>query len=250
MYIVGLILAFIILIAVVQAYPYDTNPSRVDPRDNPPNHDRPLDGDDGKVKKEDYKLPTCCQGLPPNTPATDITQPLLNPTLPLQKENPLPRIPKWSNDPRVILEHPTLLIEDPPRSHLATLIPHTDFKEGKYGSPSGKELGETIVNVTLPGSRDLCWKYGEVRPPTFHVKGHASLNGTNLIQAAIDPQGDVIPHVFITSWNQNTGEVTLRNDYTNWHGDVTLGYYLLCNYPTDFEDTREVVKQMTYNVSI
>jgi len=250
MYIAGLLLAVIILVVVGIFYPFYPNPSRPNPHTHLPNHDRPLDGDDGNVKKEDFVLPETESALPHINPMTDITQPLLNPVMPSQIENPLPKIPKWSTDPRVILDHPSLLVEYPPRSHLAPLQPHRDFKQGKFGSPTGTHFGEVEVRVMLPTVRNLCWKYGEIRSPTFHLKGNSSIHGYNLVQAAVDPNGDVIPHVFIISWNKFSGEVILRNDYTGWRGNITLGYYLECNYPEDFEDIRNVVKQMSLDIKI
>lgn len=239
MYIAVLLLVMIVLVVILYS---SENP--------PPKHDRPLDGDDGNVKKEDFVLPEPGKAFPSVVPTIDITQPLSSPTLPLETANRLPKIPKYSTDPREILEHPSLLVEYPPRSHLTPLQPQRDFKSGNFGSPTGTHFGEVEVKVTLPTIRNLCWKNGEVKPPTIHLKENGSIHGYNLVQAAIDPNGDVIPHVFIISWNKYTGEVILRNDYTNWRGDINLGYYLECNYPEGFDDVRHVFKQMSYNITI
>lgn len=239
MYLVAFALAFIILVAVVVAYPFQTNPSRQNPHYHESDHDRPLDGDNGELKPEEFdnsRLKTRT-AFPSVVPEIDVTQPLLHPQQPLETQKTRPAIPHGSTDPVDILEHPTLLVEDPPRSHINSFHPVSAI-----GNPVENPFGNKEVTVKLPRLGKLCSQIGIDRPATFHLKGNASIHGTNLVQAAVDPDGQVIPHIYITAWDRHTGEVTLRNDTTNWRGDIVLGYYQECNRPEDFEDEWNVVK--------
>lgn len=229
MYLLILAFSFIILIGLIFAYPHVQNLTY-------PKTDT--------VPQEFVLLTGSTYPLP--VQQIDITQPLLHPVAPAGVHTKPPKVPWGSTDPRDVLDHPQLFAENPNRSHLFTTIPQASDPNAVYGSP----YGDKVITIKLPHSRRLCDQIGEVRPPTFHIRGNAFLNGDHVAHPAIDAEGEVVPHVYITSWNKHTGEVTLRNDYTNWSGDFELGYYQECNTPRTWDDEWNVTQYSSYPVSI
>ena len=194
MYLIAFAFAFIVLAAVVMAYPFKHNPSRV--IDEGANHV------DGKIKPEEVSLPPARKAFPSPVPTIDITQPLLHPVVPTETITRRPPIPHGTTNPVEIMTHPSLLVNDPKRSQLFASIPQGP------GDVHGTPFGDVVVTVKLPTTVNLCKQLGISKPPMFRLRGNAFLHGNHVAHPAIDPEGNVIPHVFITSWNKYTGEVT------------------------------------------
>jgi len=241
MYIVALAISFIVLVAVAMAYPFHHNLSFSDSEKQYATQDSVKK--DSLIKQATDLVPGR-PAFPSPVPEIDITQPLLHPKLPTEEMLARPPLPIGTTDPSLIMQFPTLLVEDPKKSQLRPDLP----QPGK--SPYGTPFGDSTVTVKLPHATKLCEKLGIDRPPMFRLRGDASIHGNHLAHPAIDPEGNVIPHVFITSWNKYTGEVTLRNDVTNWHGVIELGYYQECDYPEDWDDEWYTHKYYSYPISI
>jgi len=233
MMIVAIALSLIIILAFVMGGKPTTsyNPSK-------PFYDQTMDED-----KHDVILPDR-PAFPAVVPQIDITQPLLYPVVP---NDSLTHRPEKSDAvyPASLFDFPCRIDQDP-RNQLYWQHPQSAYRHADLGTP----FGDGKVSFKLPHTTTLCHQIGVNKPPTFHLKGDVSIHGDHVVVPVVDKNGDVVPHVYITQWNKYTGNVTIRNDVTNWHGDITLAYYEQCNFPDSWEDELEVTKHHEYTVTI